>query len=584
LTAKDKKNSECLGPLPAEERGEAHSALTQGPATHLEAQLGAKEDPVGEQAQELMRLRNELDQAHKRVGEAAQKIELLEREKAEIVAVLEEINRSVGWRLVKRYRNLKNRLLAPGTLRRRLYDRWLIHFKHPSIPSNLRAGDNVAAPRRGKSVPAPGDDFYKAKLLPLKLPIILEAGHSGSASIEISNLSHSTWEAATQEPDGRGSVRLSYHWYKDDRALIQWDGERTNLPHDLRPSDSVTVDMPILIPFEPGTYILEIALIHEGIRWFDQNGGTSARSTVEVEPSQDVKTGHASCSIIIPVLDRAKFTKACLGAIEKSVSGKEIPFEVIVVDNGSSDGTPDFLSSWSRSHDNARVVRFRENLGFARACNEGARLARGRYLVFLNNDTLPTPHWLESMSGLAVTDDQIGVVGCRLLFPNGRIQHIGIAFDEKKNPRHIYRGFSADIAPAKLCREYQAVTGACLLMKKELYWAVGGMDETFHNSYEDLDLCLKVRSRGYRVVVCPDSVVYHFEGMSDGRGDSDFRNMALFKARWETVIDCDNSRWNDLDKLRDRSNEFEAHQGYDSTQENQLEDLWERVYSCSFPS
>jgi len=110
------------------------------------------------------------------------------------------------------------------------------------------------------------------------------------------------------------------------------------------------------------------------------------------------------------------------------------------------------------------------------------------------------------------------------------------------------------------------------------------MDEAFHNSYEDLDLCLKVRSRGYRILVCPDSVVYHFEGMSEGRCGGDFRNIALFKARWENSIDCDNNRWNLLDNLRDQSNEFEAHQGYDPTQENRLEDLWERVYSCSFPT
>ena len=588
LTENDKKISEPLRPpKQLEPGGERASASTQGPAAVLDAQPDARAELAADQTQEVARLRRELELAHIRAEEATQKAELLEREKTEIVVVLEGINRSVGWRLVKRYRNLKNHFLAPGTLRRRLYDRLLIHFKRPSMTSSLGRGDHavdIVAPREVGRVPSAGDDFWRAQLFLLKVPNVLEAGQSGTARVEITNLSQSQWEFATTEPDHRGSVRLSYHWYNDSGKVIQWDGESTSLPHDLRPSDSVTVDMRIFAPFEAGTHTLEITLVHEGIGWFDQNGGGSARSSVEVGSPKPSITELPSCSIIIPVFNRAKFTRACLWAIEKSVSAEQIPFEVIVVNNGSTDKTPDLLSSWSRSHVNARVVCFRRNLGFARACNEGARLARGRYLVFLNNDTLPTPGWLENMLALAVKDDQIGIVGCRLLFPNGRIQHIGIAFDEKKNPRHIYRGFSTDIAPAKVCREYQAVTGACLLVERELYWAVGGMDEAFHNSYEDLDLCLKVRSRGHRILVCPDSVVYHFEGMSEGRGGGDFRNIALFKARWENSIDCDNNRWNLLDNLRDQSNEFEAHQGYDPTQENRLEDLWERVYSCSFPT
>jgi GT2 family glycosyltransferase len=553
----------------------------------LDAQTHAKSELVGDLTQEIARLRRELELAHIHAEEATQKVELLEREKTEILAVLEGINRSVGWKLVKRYRNLKNRFLAPGTLRRRLYDGWLIHFKRPSTSSTSPSSDQTVdtiSPREEGGVPAPGDDFWRARLVPLKVPTILEAGQSETARVEITNLSQSKWEFATREPERRGSVRLSYHWYDDSGEVVQWDGERTNLPYDLKPSDAITIDMLIFAPFHPGTYGLEITLVNEGVAWFDQKGGASLRAIVQVEASKTHPFGLPSCSIIIPVFGRAKFTKACLLAIEKSVSVEQIPFEVIVVNNGSKDETPDLLRSWSNSHINRRVVCFGENLGFARACNEGARLARGRYLVFLNNDTLPTPGWLEEMAGLAATRREIGIVGTKLLFPNGRIQHVGIAFDQQKNPRHIYRGFSAEIAPAKICREYQAVTGACLLMDQDLYWAVGGMDETFRNSYEDLDLCMKVRSRGYRVVVCPNSVIYHFEGMSEGRCNSDFRNMALFKARWENSIDCDNNRWNMADNLRDQSNEFEAHQGYDPTQENRLEDLWERVYSCSFPN
>src|SRR5262249_54966569 len=144
---------------------------------------------------------------------------------------------------------------------------------------------------------------------------------------------------------------------------------------------------------------------------------------------------------------------------------------------------------------------------FARACNQGARLARGQYVVLLNNDTLPTPGWLEKMVRLAANEAQVGIVGSKLLYPNGRIQHIGVVFDENKNPRHVYRGFSPNIPPARISREYQAVTGACLLVARKLYQAVDGMDESYRNSYEETDLCMKVRARGYRVLVCADSVV-----------------------------------------------------------------------------
>jgi GT2 family glycosyltransferase len=290
-----------------------------------------------------------------------------------------------------------------------------------------------------------------------------------------------------------------------------------------------------------------------------------------------------SCSIIIPVRNRAVFTKACLLAIEKSVCAERIRYEVIVVDNGSTDDTPVLLTAWVRSRTNARILRMQQNCGFAHACNQGARMARGRYIVLLNNDTLPTPGWLEKMVELAQGDGQIGIVGSRLLFPDGRIQHIGVAFDEAKNPGHIYRGFPCNIPPANFSREYQAVTAACLLIERELYWAVGGLDEDYHNSYEDIDLCLKVRARGARVLVCADATVYHFESISDDRRSHDFRNRALLKNRWSNQIRPDLKGWYARDGISEEATQFESHGGYDPGQEKWLKDLWRRVYVEPFP-
>ena len=438
----------------------------EAPGAALEAQLAAKDASIRERAEKVAQLEQELDQARSRDVKSAQKIELLEREKAEILAVLESINRSVGWRLVKRYRRAKNRLLPPGTLRRRWYDQVLTRFKK-SEPSSTFPSSAQPAPHAG------------------------------------------------------------------------------------------VVATPTLA---------------------EEKGSAGVRVAARVEPSRVPAQEFPFCSIIIPVFNRAAFTRACLLAIERSVTAEQLPHEVIVVDNGSTDETPQLLGSWARSRPGARVVSAGQNLGFARACNEGARLARGHYLVFLNNDTLPTPGWLQKMVHLAESGAQVGIVGSKLLFPNGRIQHIGVVFDENKNPKHIYRGLSSDIPPAKISREYQAVTGACLLVARDLYQAVGGMDESYQNSGEETDLCMKVRARGYRVLVCADSVVYHFESMGEGRPAFDFRDRALFKARWQDQIECDEDRWYGLDNLRKELTDFEPHEGYSAEQESLLEDLWRRIY------
>ncbi len=552
-------------------------------AAALEAQLPTRDELAREQAEKLTQLERELDQARSQNVESVRMIELLERERAEILAVLHSINRSVAWRLVKRYRRTKDRLLPPGTLGRRLYDRLLARFRNSEPSSAFRSAVVPIREEHGVNIAAPADDFYRAQLVILDFPKVFEAEKAGPATVEITNLSEYTWEAMRNDSGRRGIVRLSYHWYDEAGNVVQWDGERTDLPYDLGAQSSVRVAMRIYAPFDAGSYTLEIILVHEGIAWFDERGSAGLRVSVRVEPSRIRAQEFPSCSIIIPAFNRAVFTRACLLALERSVPAEQLPHEVIVVDNGSTDETPQLLSAWSRSRANARVASMGQNLGFARACNEGARLARGQYIVFLNNDTLPTPGWLQKMLRLAEGEAQVAIVGSKLLFPNGRIQHIGVVFDENKNPRHIYQGFPADIPPARISREYQAVTGACLLIRRDLYQAVGGMDESYQNSYEETDLCLKVRARGYRVLVCGDSVVYHFESMSEGRRTVDFRNNALFKARWEDSIEGDADRWYALDNLRKELTNFEPHEGYKPSQERLLEDLWKRVYSCELP-
>ena len=150
-------------------------------------------------------------------------------------------------------------------------------------------------------------------------------------------------------------------------------------------------------------------------------------------------------SLVIPTLNNLDFTRECLEAIRKTAG--MIPYEIIVVDNASTDGTGDYLLQ-EESAGRLKVIFNKENLGFAKACNQGARIAGGKYLIFLNNDTVPQPGWLEEMVQLAESDESIGIVGSKLLFPDGTIQHAGVVVSASKLPYHIYRGCPGDLPAA----------------------------------------------------------------------------------------------------------------------------------------
>ena len=143
-----------------------------------------------------------------------------------------------------------------------------------------------------------------------------------------------------------------------------------------------------------------------------------------------------------------------------------------------------------------QVIRNQDNLGFAKACNQGARAARGEYLVFLNNDTIPLNGWLTALIEEVRTHSDVAVVGSKLLYEDGTIQHAGVAFSrEWFLPYHIYRGFDAHAASVSRRRELDCVTAACMLVRREAFEEVGGFDEGYRNGFEDVDLCLKIREK-----------------------------------------------------------------------------------------
>jgi glycosyltransferase involved in cell wall biosynthesis/GT2 family glycosyltransferase/predicted O-methyltransferase YrrM len=247
-------------------------------------------------------------------------------------------------------------------------------------------------------------------------------------------------------------------------------------------------------------------------------------------------------SIVIPVFNNLSYTRQCITSL---FTVKEpVNFEVIVVDNGSTDGTAEYLKQLPPA---VRIVSLGQNLGFAKGCNVGAREARGRYVCFLNNDTVVLPGWLSAMVECIRHDPDIGVVGNLQIFPGTeKVQQAGIVCGPDKMVRSIYNNeLPADHPAVQKPREFQFIAGSCMLIEKEFFWRLGGFDESYHNSCEDVDLCMKAREAGRKVFYCPQSRIYHHESRTVAGHDKNSDNYRRFVARWG-----DKMRRDDLDYLR----------------------------------
>ena len=252
-----------------------------------------------------------------------------------------------------------------------------------------------------------------------------------------------------------------------------------------------------------------------------------------------MKSRPVLVSIVIPVYGQLEYTKQCLRSLYACSSS--VDFEVIVVDNGSHDETAAFLA-WAQAKYGIRVIRNETNLGFAKACNQGSAVARGPFLLFLNNDTIVCPGWLEPMVEVMSKEPRVGIAGSKLLYPDGRIQHAGVVIADAPapiSPDHLYRGRRHDFPPANVQKDFQAVTGACLLVRKDLFEQVGGFDEAYVNGAEDVDLCFKVRQKGWRIAYTPKSVLVHFESVSKGRLNHAWDNWILLNRRWTGLVKPD---------------------------------------------
>lgn len=231
-----------------------------------------------------------------------------------------------------------------------------------------------------------------------------------------------------------------------------------------------------------------------------------------------IKDGNLSVSIVIPVFNKSHFTDQCLHSIFSSINSTQ--FEVIIIDNNSNDNTHEIIEKYTTQFNNISYLRNNVNLGFAKANNLGVEKSKNDIILLLNNDTVVTDGWIDNLLKPISEDKTVGAVSAKLLFEDNTIQHAGVVvikdmqFGDPLVARHIHYKKDKNSPEVNEIMEYQALTAACLLIRKSAFLEVNGFDEEYWNGYEDVDLCFKLRERGYKLVYQPNSIVYHFESQS----------------------------------------------------------------------
>ena len=250
-------------------------------------------------------------------------------------------------------------------------------------------------------------------------------------------------------------------------------------------------------------------------------------------------------SIIIPSGGKAGALRTNLDSIFEKTTYRQ--FEIVIADNSKGNTIEKLVGEYIRAGRPVRYIDWRNQpFNFSAINNAAARQCDSPVLLFLNDDTsVIAPDWLEAMLELAMRPE-VGVVGAKLLYPDGRIQHAGVVMGMYDNCGHAFTGLDGTtphyFAFSHIIRNVSAVTGACLMVRAQLFWEVGGFDEqTFAVAFNDVDLCLKIGARGYRVLFTPYALLYHFESLSKTSKDlvPDSEEVLAMRTKWGSVIQAD---------------------------------------------
>lgn len=267
--------------------------------------------------------------------------------------------------------------------------------------------------------------------------------------------------------------------------------------------------------------------------------------------------GRPLASIIIPTKDRWQLLQQCLRSIEQKTIYTH--YEIIVIDNDSSE--PETLKYLEAIANKWNVYRYPGLFNYSAINNFGASKTNGDYLVFLNNDTqVIQPEWLMAMLELGQRPE-VGAVGAKLLYPDGRIQHAGVVLGVGGVAGHAFKYHPSNSMSyfdfADVVRNCSAVTGACMMVRRQVFEKVGGFDSRFRVAFNDVDFCLRLRQQGYLVVYTPSALLYHHEAATRGwlhppedeklcwdlwgdvirRGDSYYNsNLSLLREDWSLQL------------------------------------------------
>jgi GT2 family glycosyltransferase len=276
-------------------------------------------------------------------------------------------------------------------------------------------------------------------------------------------------------------------------------------------------------------HVIEEALRRRGLRGkveTSERGGHCVRYEIRGDPK---------ISIIIPTRDKCHLLRKCIESITKGTDYAN--YEIIVLDNDSRD--PVTLKYFREVSQTARIFHCPGPFNFSAINNRGATEAHGDFLLFLNNDTeVLRPDWIRALIEQAQRPE-IGAVGAKLLFRDGRIQHAGVVLGVHGVAAHAFRLMRDEgdnrTSLAKVIRNCSAVTGACMMIRRSLFEQIGRFDEGFPVDFNDVDLCLRLRERGYLIVYTPLALLRHHESATR-RGFPGQPYQEIFMHRWGNYI------------------------------------------------